>query len=184
MRLVFAVLASLTLSTVALAQESPRDIWAPEMEALGFLAGSYEVTGEVMGQDGNWHVAEPTTAVIEPAAGGASLREVGTYQVPGFGYGLDAHYTYDGFRDVYRITLIDTVYGLLDVYEGSMTDGVLDFTNLRSGTTFPLPDGREMNLHVRIEPNDNGHLFHIDASVDAGENWGPLYRFTYVRQDG
>ncbi len=181
--LIAAIISTLMLST-ALAQESPRDIWAPEMDALGFLLGSYTVTGEIMGQDGEWHVAEPTTAHIEQVADGAALREVGTYQVPGFGYGLEADYSFDGFRDVYRVMLIDTVYGLMDIYEGAMTDGTLALTNVRAATTFPLGDGREMNLRIRIEPNDAGHLFHIDASMDAGDTWGPIYRYTYVRNEG
>lgn len=184
MRLIFAVLASLTLSAPALAQESPRDIWAPEMEALGFLVGDYQVTGEVM-SDGVWQTGEPTQASIHTDSEGAILVEQGRYAVPGFEYGLYAVYSYDGFRDVYRIMLADTVYGLMDIYEGAMSeDGVLEVSNTRVGTSFPLANEQQMYLRFIITPTDTGHVFLIEANIDLSEVWFPLYRFTYVRQDG
>lgn len=180
-RILMALFVSVLLAAPALAQDEPGDIWAPEMDALGFLIGNYTVTGEAMTEDG-WQIsAEPTTATIAVGAADAGLIEDGAYHVPGFAYGLHAVYSYDGFREVYRVMLLDTVYGLMDIYEGQMDGSVLTLTNLRAGTSFMMPDGGELFLRIRIEPSETRHVFHVDGSVDEGAVWGPVYRFTYVR---
>lgn len=91
-------------------------------------------------------------------------------------------WTYDRFRDVFRIAHFDTYSQHLDVLEGQMTDdGRLVLSNRDTGTPVLLFG---QSFHVR----ENLHELHPDSfrldrevSPDGGNTWLPDLRLTYTR---
>ncbi len=90
-------------------------------------------------------------------------------------------FTYDRFRDVFRIVYFDTFTNHLDVLEGQLAEGRLTVSNRDTGTPTQVYGqayhAREI-LHD-IEPDS----FKLDReiSTDGGNTWHPDIRFTYTR---
>ena len=169
------------LATGAAAQGVPQDLWREEMAALEFLSGEFAILGEAMTQDG-WAQGSEVSGSAGYELEGAAMVERSAFDTPVFSSNLTSTFTYDGFRNVYRVGVVDDVYGLLDVHEGGFTeDGRMVLTNRRVGTSFPLQDGREMFIRFTLVPGEGGHVALFDVAIDDSEEWQPLYRVTYTR---
>lgn len=90
-------------------------------------------------------------------------------------------YSFDRFRDVFRIAHFDTFTAHLDILEGRLDDGRLVLTNLGTGTTV---DVYAESLHTRETLHDlQADSFRLDREIsrNGGDSWLPAVRFTYTR---
>lgn len=172
-RLALAISAIGILSGAALAQE---DLSARQLEAmarLAPLAGDWVVTGEVMGPEGA-QAMTPGTAEAHYAFNERGIEETALIDL-GSVEGLTelrTLFTYDPYRDIYRLSVMDGAYGLLDIYEGGFDeDGRLVTTNLRADTSFPIEGGQLHFKLVRDFTGSDGHDFAVYMSADRGETW-------------
>ncbi len=156
------------------------------MARLGTLAGRWRV--KILNRDDptvhperpkTWQENE-TVSVIHRRFDGSFLEEDLAVTTPR-PRRVRRQFTYDRFRDVFRVAYFDTFTNHLDVLEGQLTDGKLIVSNRDTGTTTRIYD---QILHTReivheIQPDS----FRLDreVSLDGGNTWQPDIRFTYTR---
>ncbi len=159
------------------------------MERLRTLAGRWRVNIESRDDPAVhperpkvWQINE-TVSVIERRFDGSFLEEDIAVATPR-PRRVRRQFTYDRFRDVFRIAYFDTFTNHLDVLEGQMTDGRLIVSNRDTDTTTQI---YAQTFHTReivheIQPDS----FRLDReiSVDGGNTWQPDIRFTYTRMTG
>lgn len=97
------------------------------------------------------------------------------------GYTFLMYFSYDVDLDRYRITSLDDVSGLLDVYEGTFDEsGALVVSNVGTGTGYTYLGARHHN-RLRLEPNgDAGWKWEIEVTTDRGATWKVQRRVAVV----
>ena len=171
-RLALAISAIGLLTGSALAQDDVSSRQLEAMARLAPLAGDWLVTGEMMGPDGA-QALEPGTAQAQYAFNQRGLEETAHIELGSEGMTeLRTLFTYDPYRAVYRLSVMDDAFGLLDIYEGTFdAEGRLVTTNLRSDTSYPIEGGQ---LHFKLVHDftgSEGHDFEVYMSADRGESW-------------
>lgn len=139
---------------------------------LNPLLGTFSVTGTQAGPDGSLIEYVPSTGegrtllngfgVEQDMTVGPAVEQMMTLRVT---------FSYDQFRQLYRVTVLDDMTGLLDVYEGDfINESVLSVTNLRSETFYP--NGAQ-SIYFKLEWNISGDAptFAVLASSDVGKTW-------------
>ncbi|WP_298913817.1 DUF1579 family protein [uncultured Algimonas sp.] len=143
------------------------------MAELKPLMGEFVVTGTQNEADGSVTPHVPSRATGEATVGKVGLL-LKTAVNAGYGQPITTHVTlaYDQYRNVYRIAVLDNMSGLLDIYEGTVEDGVLSADNLRTDTYYMNGD---MKVHFRLVWDMTGPVidYDVDASIDGGETWMP-----------
>ncbi|GJL96567.1 MAG: hypothetical protein DHS20C06_03840 [Hyphobacterium sp.] len=146
--------------------------------------GHWTVTGRRLDPDG-WTDIAPQMAEIENVYGGRAYVETTQIDYGSNQSGLQTTLTWDGFREVYRISALDEGFGLLDVYEGRLdSDGRLVATNLRSDTYFEF--GEDTRLHFQLRwtfVSDDQFMFDVLMTTDGGASWTPYFELEYRRAD-
>ena len=169
------------LGASAQAQEGVSERQIEAMARLAPLAGDWVVTGQVMGPDG-MQALDPGEAQTRFVFNDRGLEENAHIDL---GADESTHlrtlFSYDPYRALYRLSVMDDAYGLLDIYEGDFDDaGRLVATNLRSDTSYPMEGGQ---LHFRLVydfTQADGHEFDIYMSADRGESWMLYFDQTYA----
>lgn len=91
-------------------------------------------------------------------------------------------YSYDQYRKTYRIAVMDDTWGLMDIYEGNVTDGVLVATNLKAGTFFPIDEITPRAFRLSIDlSNSNERQMKVEKSDDGGRSWQPNFKLNYKK---
>jgi hypothetical protein len=92
---------------------------------------------------------------------------------------METYITFDQYRDVYRKVAVDDVWGIMDIYDGVREGDSIVFTNLRSGTTFPVNDGVWRNFRLTLQLASPERSFLVEKSDNNGVSWEPAFRSTY-----
>ncbi len=153
------------------------------MRLLDGILGDWRVVTEIITQDGDWTEQSVAMATFEKRLNGLLISEIETERLSWEGQNpaLELDITFDQYRDVYRLSVIDDGWGIMDVYEGELEDAVLTVTNLKSGTSYPLENGGELFFKLEIPVSGDERVMNIGMSSDKGETWRPFYRVTYKR---
>ena len=160
------------LSAGAQAQDGVSERQIEAMARLAPLAGDWVVTGQVMGPGGA-QALDPGEARTRFVFNDRGLEENAHIDLGADGSThLRTLFSYDPYRSLYRLSVMDDAYGLLDIYEGDFDDaGRLVATNLRPDTSYPIEGGQ---LHFKLVydfTHADGHEFDIYMSADRGESW-------------
>ena len=186
MRSWFFLVASACLAAAgaSAADNLPETAQAPydAMRELEGLKGAWTVSTEYVDQNGERSMLSKDVVVAEESLRGLMLTEKHKERLEGQGFMLETDYSYDQYRNVYRLAATDDTWGVMDIYEGRVENGVLQATNLRSGTYFPTADGGKMHVRLTIPTKGDRRVMEVDHSLDEGESWRPLYRVTYERR--
>lgn len=150
------------------------------MEELQALVGTWEVKVESRPQPAVPWQERKASATVTSLFDGALLRE---RLVDEGGAETIRTYSYDRFRQRYRVTqmLGTTLYQ--DVHEGTMKDGRLSVSNIDTGTTW---SGFGFTFNQRnsvFEIGDDGFKVEQELSVDGGNHWFLADRLTYTRAE-
>lgn len=162
---------------------------APEMKQVASLVGEWEVTGKRrLGPDAPWKEFQ-TTSTITSILNGRFLQErnsipaeiVGIPAAPGSRVEFLILYSYDRVHKVYRVGVLDNVFGLLDIYEGQFDNDRLVVSN--EGTTAIVRGGIKFagrNTIYNVSPNS----FQSDweETRDGGKIWMVGLALTYKRK--
>jgi|GEM_PF-609141 len=189
----FSMLAKTISMTIAVfafasanADDLPESAKAPAeaMAKLGALQGTWKTVTEIAQEDGGWLEQSANIVAIKKSLRGLLLTESEVKRTSGdeTSLGLKIDYTFDQYRKVYRVSVVDDGWGIMDIYEGGLEDGALTLTNIRSGTSFPLDDDGEMFFHLAMPVAGDWRVLDINMSTDKGESWRPFYRVTYTRE--
>lgn len=184
-RLSFA-LASFTLLAAPVTQVSHAQD-ATEAHPLALfetLPGSWVITPYFQTADG---VVDgmPGHAQIEEIFDGAGYQNTNVTPFPGSTLMMTDMISYDRRSDVYRYVILDNDTGILDVYEGHVTDGVLEVDNLETGHDYVAPGGAILRFKLRwSEIEQDSFILDIFASQDHGETWVLYFGQRYERATG
>ncbi|MEM9303000.1 MAG: hypothetical protein AAGE01_12860 [Pseudomonadota bacterium] len=152
------------------------------MQALAPLAGDWTMAMAMTSDGGATWQAFPTATVRF----GWRMKELmlmeSPVNPPPGGFHVETVFSWDQYRDVYRVAAMDDTWGLMDIYEGRLEDGKLTVDNVRSGTTFPVGEGVERHFRLAIPIHGDERTMVIDASTDGGQTWGPAFRVDYRRK--
>lgn len=172
------------ISAGAQAQDDPSARQIEAIARLAPLAGDWVVSGQVMGPGGALALdtGEAQTRFVFNDRG---LEDNARIDLGGEGAThLRTLFSYDPYRGLYRLSVMDDTFGLLDIYEGDFDDaGRLVVTNLRSDTSYPIEGGQ---LHFKLVydfTHADGHDFDIYMSADRGENWTLYFDQHYASAD-
>lgn len=92
------------------------------------------------------------------------------------------YYSYDQYRQTYRVAVMDDTWGIIDIYEGNITDNKLVLTNLKSGTFFPIGNGVWRGFKLMIDlTGDTQRSFIIHKTDDGGKTWQPNFKVSYKK---
>lgn len=160
---------------------------ATGIERLHFMVGAWDIQAFNMNQDGEWiPAASPKDTVIKSVFDGAFLQED---EVPmSVGDGLIRFFilwSYDQYRETYRMLACDDHDGLADILEGNYLDGTdtIVVSNLNTGTHTLDEAGNP--VYLRLTSTQNGPDSFTDVmheSVDGGNTWFPIYRAEHTRK--
>lgn len=178
--IVSMVLVSLAMEVAA--GDSDPGIEAQQgMDRLASLAGEWQVTGTMLDLEGT-AVKIRSEAKIERSLDGASLEERSSYLLPPHAVEFFCIRSWDSFRSRYRMACIDSLSGLLDIYDGVFVDDRLVMTNLSTGT-YAETDGTRMYGRQTVEEISNdSFLVTWEFSLDSGSTWQRYGQLQYRRQ--
>ncbi len=184
-------LTGLVLFTLAYASASewtmPQDVparskpLAEGLEQIGFVEGAWRIDTfqPTSGEPDGWRPIKSGSASFEPIMGRRYLR--------GFLQGAPQSYeltlSYDVVMEVWRVTSMDNISGLVDVYEGTVDDsGALSVTNLRVGTHY-LQGKLEAHNRITFSPREEGGWsMLVEGTLDLGEHWNAQVRADFSPQ--
>ena len=180
-RILSVILALLSVAGLGSTVHAQSEEAQAAMVRLAPLVGVSQVSGVRHSPDGTMQLS-PSQAEGEMILGGHALRETSHIeQQPGDVISLQTEFSFDQFRDRYRIAVLDNDFGLMDIYEGRfVSDALLVATNLRSDTHFPLEDGRAMHFQLRWDFSEPTVHFDVFLTVDGGANWLPFFELEYA----
>jgi hypothetical protein len=183
MRPVFLLAGLLSFPAHAQEVEIPEVSRVPlaKMQALAMLAGNWQMTVFVTEDDGEtWTPTPPQDVELKFVHKGMMLEEVpGNLDSPGFH--MRTLITYDQYRNVYRKAALDDVWGILDLYQGTIEDGKLVIDNLDAGTFFPIDENTWRGFRLTMELKTERRWMWIDKTDDNGKTWQPAFKSEYVR---
>lgn len=179
-------LALLALISIGNAQDDavPEVSRAPleAMQRLAVLVGEWDMIVFTTADGGeSWDSSPAQIVTLEFEHKGFMLEEIPT-QLDSPGFHMRTYLTYDQYRNVYRKAALDDVWGILDLYEGTLEDGKLVLTNLASGTFFPLDDGRWRGFRLTLELKDDRRWMWVDKTDDHGVSWQPAFKVEYKKR--
>lgn len=181
-----AFLLSLVLSTSLWAQDGTRPQASEKpyamMQKLKPLEGHWSMVTEMTQDAGKTWQAFPAEEVdLHLRHKGMILAEIPA-DITSPGFHMETYISFDQYREVYRKAAIDDVWGIMDMYEGTLEGNSIVFTNLKSGTTFPAGEGKWRNFRLTLELTTPTRRLHIEKSDDAGASWQPAFRVTYTKK--
>lgn len=154
---------------------------------LHFMVGKWDIQAHQMGENGEWVTSPlPRHTTIETCFDGAFLQEQEVQMlVEGTTVRFFIMWSYDKYRDVYRMVACDDQDGLLDVLEGNYTEGTdtIVVSNINTTTSVQDVEGNPIRLQLASTKTHNNEFIDVmSQSFDNGESWIPVYRAVHTRQ--
>jgi len=180
-----AAFTLLAINGPTFAEDTPETARVPAaaMQLLDDMRGDWKTTVKIMTASGEWKTQSVNRVRITSHLNGLLLTENEIERLEGdhTSARLKTDFSYDQYREVYRISATDTGWGIMDIYEGTLEDGELVLTNLRADTNFPLDDGGALHFQLRIPVTGDEKVVRIQLSTDRGANWRPFFEVAYSR---
>jgi len=151
------------------------------LEPLASLAGEWEVSGTMLDLEGK-PVEIRSAATIVRSLNGRSLEERSSYLLPPHQVEFECLRSWDLFRKKYRMACIDSLTGLLDIYEGEFVGSGLVMTNLDTGTYAEANGVRQWGRQTVSEISKNSFRMTWEYSLDEGSTWHDYGRLRYQRR--
>lgn len=169
------IVSALTGFSYSHAQQDVEKIPLEKMAKFETLLGNWQ-TKNYEYQDNEWKQIATSTATFSKKLKGKMITEEISNLEPNTSFIVETLISFDQYRDIYRLAAIDDTYGLMDIYEGDfIEDGVIQFTNFRSGTNFPTGDGGEMYFRLTLsEINNDTRELLVENTIDHGKTWTPM----------
>ncbi|MCP3961913.1 MAG: DUF1579 domain-containing protein [bacterium] len=153
----------------------------PGMDKLLPMVGEWHVKLEQRPNPGAPWSENERTVTVEPAMGGALLREGLTTSQ---GVRVENTLTYDQFRGRYVMTSMNDFTSHMDIQEGNFDEETarLTLSNATTGTSWT---GFGRTFHERNSYFDitaDGFKMEQETSIDGGENWFLNAKMTYTKK--
>lgn len=183
MKMLLTALLALAFSASAQANAPSRPAVSEKpyamMQKLAVLEGRWGMVTEMTEDDGlTWQAFPAAEVDLHLRHKGMILAEIpADTNSPDFH--METYISFDQYRNVFRKAAIDDVWGIMDLYEGTLADDAIVFTNVKSGTTFPVGNGIWRNFRLTLQLRSPVRMLHIEKSDDGGASWQKAFRVTY-----
>ncbi|PWQ99242.1 DUF1579 family protein [Leucothrix arctica] len=157
------------------------------IERLHFMVGEWNIDAFRPNESGEWVSSPvPTETRIDSVFDGAFLQEdevkmmLGDQVVRFF-----IMWSYDKYRNVYRMVASDDHDGLTDILEGGFNDGTdtIVVSNQTTGTAPEDESGNKAFLRLTSTQNTPDRFTdEMHESYDGGESWEAVYRAIHTRK--
>jgi hypothetical protein len=160
---------------------------ATGIERLHFMFGEWDIQAYNMCEAGDWVESPlPKQTIIESVFDGAFIEEKEVpMSIAGTTIRFYIMWSYDQYRQTYRMLACDDHDGLADILEGNYagnTDAII-VNNLNTGTAVLDEDGKPVYLQLASTKNsENSFTDVMSESFDNGETWLPVYRAEHTRK--
>lgn len=164
-------------------QETPRAIPAAQIEKISSLLGNWQLTTEIFNPENTeWREVGQNIVSFDLIMNGMGLRETPVEHISGDALGVETTFSYDQYREVFRLSVLDDTWGIMDIYEGQVEGDKLTATNIGKGTHFPTQDGDVMEFRLNMTLVGGTRVTDINLTTDSGKTWNQFYRLTYIKQ--
>jgi hypothetical protein len=159
---------------------------AKGMERLRFMQGNWDVEAHVMGDTGDWiGIPLPNTTTILPMLNGVCHREEMPVSVDGAMTRFFFSWSYDPYREIFRMISCDDTTGLMGVMEGDFLPGsdTVVVSDVNSGTAM-LNGAGQISVCRRLissKTSTDGFIDIVSESYDGGCVWQPVFRAIHTR---
>lgn len=151
------------------------------MEKLAVMHGKWELVVDMSFDNGKtWQSSPPGVVDIQPRHKGLLLAEI-PKDLTSPGFHMETYLSFDQYRQVYRKAAIDDVWGVMDMYEGTIVDDALVMTNLKSQTFFPVAENTWRAFRLTMQLTQPTRTMTIEKSDDNGETWQPAFIARYKK---
>jgi hypothetical protein len=156
------------------------------MSRLRFMRGDWNVSADVMGEDGRWMKTPlPNETSISAIFSGSCHYEEMPVSYGDLTINLFFSWSYDKYRKVYRMISCDHISGLMSVMEGNFiedTDTVV-VSSVRAGTSMIEADGTEVFSRLSsTKTGEDSFMDIVEESLDDGQTWSPVFRAKHTRK--
>ena len=157
------------------------------IERLHFMIGSWDIEAFQMTSNGEWQPSpEPKETRIDSVFDGVFLREDEVRMMAGEQIiRFFIMWSYDQFRQTYRMVASDDSEGLMDILEGGFAEGsnTIVVSNLKTGTAVQSEEGKTVNLRLTSTKDSQDQFTdEMHESYDDGKSWLAVYRAIHTRQ--
>ena len=159
---------------------------ATGIERLHFMFGEWDIQAYNISENGEWVDSPlPKHTLIEPLFDGAFIEEKEVkMSIAGATLRFYIQWSYDPYRQLYRMLACDDHDGLADILEGNFADkNTIVVSNLTTGTHILDEDGQPVFLQLAsTRSGDNSFTDVMAESFDQGVTWSPVYRAVHIRK--
>ena len=153
------------------------------MQKLSVLAGTWTARTEQTEDGGaTWTDLGSKRVRVELQHKGMLLVEQPD-EVSSGGFDMHTAIAFDQYRNLYRQSSTDDVWGVMDLYEGNIETGQLVVTNLKAGTFFPIDEGVWRGFRLSTELKQPHRQMLVEKTDDNGASWQPAFRVEYTKLD-
>lgn len=156
------------------------------MQRLRFMQGEWDVVAHIMGDDGQWLATSiPNETAIYPIFDGTAHREIMPIAYGDVVVQLFFSWSYDKYRQVYRMISCDDNSGLLSVLEGNFIEGTdtVVINDVRAGTSMIEGDGVEsFSQLASTKTSEDSFTDIVSESHDKGQSWTPIFKAVHTRK--
>jgi hypothetical protein len=150
------------------------------LENLAYIKGKWTVTTAFYEEGKLGPVSEPDRAAADTVLGGSFIRIDAPVSFPGGTFLFEMTLSYDQFHQVYRLAFLDDLNGYMDVYEGTMNEGVLSVNNADTGSNFPDGNGGVVIGKLEFTKTEDGFLVTSYIASQKEGPYSPYMRLTFT----
>ena len=150
-----------------------------EMEKLAFLEGEWEVKVDVWSRRGSWYRLDSTVSIIQWEATNLLLEKIIYDRI--YVQSKWINYSYSSSTKKYRIVVFNGFPSDFELFEGSFNDS----TFIANQVFINGEDSTQQKSFSRVilqDMEEDSFIFTIETTRDAGTNWRPQDKFTYIRR--
>jgi Protein of unknown function (DUF1579) len=147
-----------------------------EVNELSYLIGKWKTVTKAMTKSGEWKEVATNTAQF------AFIKKESYIKGDmGGQYDYELIYSYDRFQNKYRMSSIDQVSGLLDIYEGDLEEGKLVVDNVLKDTHYTWSGKKYHNRLTLSKTSANEAFMLIEGSDNRGEKWQQISQVLFFK---
>ena len=181
--LIFTSMMLLALTSLAIEPETEIPVSSAKplamMGKIQPLNGAWSLTRKTTDDGGQtWQDLAESKVLVRSRQNGMLLEEATVGEDDSL-FHVVVLLSYDQYQRVFRQIAIEDYWGMMDVSEGTIKNGVLIMDNLESKTFYPMDNGRLRALRIRVELTTPYRTSYIDESYDNGRTWLPLFQLHY-----
>ena len=152
------------------------------MEFLAPIAGEWNLKIETRQHPRAPWEANTGSAAITPLADSGLMEERIEYVESGLPARIVRSWSFDQFRKVYRLAQSDNYSFMMNILEGTVTEGKLIAGNEKSRTTVGLAPDAALNRLLVHDVGPGGFSAEWESSHDEGKTWNTEVKYTYSKK--